>query len=91
MLLEKVKTQVIDQCLKELKQSDKLDKIKKNILEPVLCYILSEDYLGLKKYFNKYIIYFYAILYLLIFLIIIMIVLLIKCVMKLNEIHSKLI
>jgi hypothetical protein len=82
MLLDKLKSLIIEQCIIELEQSDKLEKIKKNILEPLLNFI--------QRFINRYIKYIYTIIILLSVLILGFIVLFIQCYLKIIEINKKL-
>lgn len=80
MLLEKISTEIIDHFISEIDKDGRMDKLKKNIIEPTVIHV--------SKYFNKYIMYFYTILILLLAFIILLIIIMIKLMSKLEIITN---
>ena len=81
MVLGKVASQVIDQCITEINKHENIQAIKNKLLNPCFIHIY--------KYFHKYIILFYISIFCLCLSIIIILVILFKVLNKLAILESK--
>jgi hypothetical protein len=81
MVLGKVASQVIDQCIMEINKHENIQAIKNKLLNPCFIHIY--------KYFHKYIILFYISIFCLCLSIIIILIIMIKVLNKLAILESK--
>jgi len=77
MVLEKMASQVIDQCILEINKNDNIEKVKDKLLKPCFEHIYN--------YFHNYILFFYMAL---IFLFISIVILLFFMLKILNKVAS---
>ena len=80
MVLEKMASQVIDQCIVEINKNDKIEKVKNKLIKPCFEHIYN--------YFHSYIILFYLSLIFLCISIIIMLFLMLKIFNKVASLET---
>ena len=80
MVLEKMESQVIDQCIVEMNKNDTIEKVKNKLIKPCFEHIYN--------YFHSYIILFYLSLIFLCISIIIMLFLMLKIFNKVASLET---
>lgn len=82
MLFEKISNELMEHFIAEFDKNGYIEKLKTNIITPTMIHA--------SKYFNKYIMYFYAILILLIVFIISLIIIMLRLMTKIEIIMDSL-
>jgi hypothetical protein len=83
MMLGKITTQLINQCITEINKSENIETLKNKLINPCFIHIY--------KYFHKYILVFYISIIFLCLSIIILLIIMIKVLNKLAILENKVI